>query len=97
MSTKEEPGVAPEKKEGEEQINIRVKQQADDSDVFFKIKRNTNLKKLMDAYCTRKGVNPQYVRFLFDGVRIHGDKSPNDYNMEDNDQIEVMVEQIGGY
>ena len=31
-------------------INIKVKAQ-DGTEIFFKIKRSTNLKKLMDAYC----------------------------------------------
>ena len=33
-------------------INIKVKAQ-DGTEIFFKIKRSTQLKKLMDAYCTR--------------------------------------------
>ena len=31
-------------------INIKVKAQ-DGTEIYFKIKRTTNLKKLMDAYC----------------------------------------------
>ena len=33
-------------------INIKVKAQ-DGTEIFFKIKRSTQLKKLMDAYCQR--------------------------------------------
>ena len=33
-------------------INIKVKSQ-DGTEIFFKIKRTTQLKKLMDAYCQR--------------------------------------------
>ena len=35
-----------------EQMNIKVKAQ-DGSEIFFKIKKSTQLKKLMDAYCQR--------------------------------------------
>ena len=33
-------------------INIKVKAQ-DGTEIYFKIKRSTQLKKLMDAYCQR--------------------------------------------
>ena len=33
-----------------EQLNIKVKAQ-DGSEIFFKIKKSTQLKKLMEAYC----------------------------------------------
>ena len=42
-------GDAPVK---EQHINIKVKAQ-DGTEIFFKIKRSTQLKKLMDAYCQR--------------------------------------------
>ena len=35
-----------------EQLNIKVKAQ-DGTEIFFKIKKQTQLKKLMDAYCQR--------------------------------------------
>ena len=35
---------------GTEQLNIKVKAQ-DGTEIFFKIKKSTQLKKLMDAYC----------------------------------------------
>ena len=37
-------------------INIKVKAQ-DGTEIFFKIKRSTALKKLMDAYCQRQGIS----------------------------------------
>ena len=40
----------------EETIHLKVKSQ-DNEEVFFKIKRTTQLKKLMDKYCERQGVN----------------------------------------
>ena len=41
-------GAAP----GGEQLNIKVKAQ-DGTEIFFKIKKSTQLKKLMEAYCQR--------------------------------------------
>ena len=39
-----------------EQLNIKVKAQ-DGSEIFFKIKKSTQLKKLMEAYCQRQGLS----------------------------------------
>jgi hypothetical protein len=66
------------------------------NEVFFKIKRATQLRKLMDAYCQRQGKDEKTVRFLYDGVRLKPDSTPEEMEMEDGDSIDVMVAQIGG-
>lgn len=50
----------------------------DANEVFFKIKRSTQLRKLMDAYCERQGKQPGSVRFLYDGTRVMPGDTPND-------------------
>ncbi|EDO45837.1 predicted protein, partial [Nematostella vectensis] len=68
----------------------------DNSEVHFKIKKTTQLKKLKAAYCDRQGVQMNSVRFLFDGQRINDDQTPKQLEMEDDDVIEVYQEQTGG-
>ena len=71
------PG-AQEKPEGNaqsEHLNIKVTD--NNNEVFFKIKRTTALKKLMDAFCERQGKAPNSVRFLFDGSRVQATDSPD--------------------
>jgi len=63
---------------------------------FFKIKRTTALKKLMDAFCERQGKAPNSVRFLFDGSRVQPSDTPESLDMQDGDCLEVHQEQIGG-
>ena len=46
----------------------------------------------MDAYCARVGKEAGSIRFLFDGDRIAPDSTPNELNMEDEDEIDAMVE-----
>jgi small ubiquitin-related modifier len=36
------------------------------------------------------------VRFLFDGERLHETQTPKDLNMENGDEIDVVIEQVGG-
>ncbi|KAL9257391.1 Small ubiquitin-related modifier 1-like protein [Drosera capensis] len=76
-------------------INLKVKGQ-NGNEVFFRIKRNTQLKKLMNAYCDRESQDINAIAFLFDGRRLRGDQTPNDLEMEDGDEIDAMLHQTGG-
>ncbi|KXN67562.1 putative ubiquitin [Conidiobolus coronatus NRRL 28638] len=78
-----------------EHINIKVVD-SESTEVAFKIKRSTPLKKLMDAYCDKQGKSPSSVRFLYDGDRVQPADTPASLGMEDQDTIDVMVEQVGG-
>ena len=77
-------------------VNLKVVSQ-DGNEVYFKIKKHTMLKKLVDAYCTRQGVSPSSIRFLYDGRRIQPDQTPKDLAMEDGDIIDAMLQQTGGH
>ncbi|KAJ6042177.1 uncharacterized protein N7446_013243 [Penicillium canescens] len=77
-----------------EHLNIKVTD--NNNEVFFKIKRTTQLKKLMDAFCERQGKQISTVRFLFDGTRVRPEDSPETLDMADGDTLEVHQEQIGG-
>ncbi|KAF2198272.1 ubiquitin-like protein [Delitschia confertaspora ATCC 74209] len=77
-----------------EHLNIKVTD--NNNEVFFKIKRTTQLKKLMDAFCDRQGKSPASVRFLFDGQRVNPTDNPETLDMQDGDTLEVHQEQIGG-
>ncbi|CZR52900.1 related to ubiquitin-like protein modifier [Phialocephala subalpina] len=75
------PGT-PKEPEGQpvsEHLNIKVTD--NNNEVFFKIKRTTILKKLMDAFCE-----------TWQGSQL----SPLLLDMQDGDTLEVHQEQIGG-
>ncbi|MCJ1407664.1 hypothetical protein MMC19_001735 [Ptychographa xylographoides] len=96
MSEQEQsPGAGkPDDQPQAEHLNIKVTD--NNNEVFFKIKRTTALKKLMDAFCDRQGKAPNTVRFLFDGARVQQTDSPDSLDMQDGDTLEVHQEQIGG-
>lgn len=76
-----EPGandtsIPPPKPEEAASEHLNIKVTDGNNEVFFKIKRTTQLKKLMDAFCDRQGKAPNSVRFLFDGTRVQGGDSP---------------------
>ena len=51
---------------------------------------------MFDHYCLRAGCEKEAMRFIFDGIRIHEDQTPQELNMEDNDVIDVVIQQTGG-
>ncbi|XP_054794136.1 small ubiquitin-related modifier 1-like isoform X2 [Prosopis cineraria] len=83
-----------EKKPNDQFAHINLK---DGDEVFFKIKRSTQLKKLMNAYCERQSVDFNAIVFLFDGQIIKGEQTPHELEMEDGDEIDAMSHQIGGF
>ncbi|RVW66757.1 Small ubiquitin-related modifier 1 [Vitis vinifera] len=50
----------------------------DGNEVFFRIKRSTQLRKLMSAYCDRQSVELNSIAFLFDGRRLRGEQTPDE-------------------
>lgn len=50
----------------------------DGNEVFFRIKRSTQLKKLMNAYCDRQSVEITSIAFLFDGRRLRAEQTPDE-------------------
>ncbi|KAK1375516.1 Small ubiquitin-related modifier [Heracleum sosnowskyi] len=81
--------------DGGAHINLKVKGQ-DGNEVFFRIKRSTQLKKLMNAYCDRQSVEMNSIAFLFDGRRLQAAQTPDELEMEDGDEIDAMLHQTGG-
>ena len=65
-----------------EYLNLKVKSQ-DGEEVFFKIKRTTQFRKLMEAYCQRQTVSMNNVRFLFDGEKIKSHLNSKNKNPDD--------------
>ncbi|KAK5164837.1 SUMO protein smt3 [Saxophila tyrrhenica] len=89
-------GAADQPTEPQQSEHLNIKVTDNNNEVFFKIKRTTQLKKLMDAFCERQGKAPQQCRFLFDGQRVNPPDTPDTLDMADGDTLEVHQEQIGG-
>ena len=79
MTEKTEKGKVEDSSSAQQQptehLNIKVTDNSN-NEVFFKIKRTTQMSKLMDAFCERQGKSPQSVRFLFEGQRVNATDNP---------------------
>ena len=77
------------------QMNIKVRG-TDGTELFFRLKPTTKLKKMMEVFLQKQGANENSCRFVYDGARVRHDDTPKGLNMEDGDVIEAVVEQSGG-
>ena len=59
--------------------------------------KTTKFEKVAHAYASRKGIAPNAFRFLLDGKRLSPQESPDGRGLEDNDNIDVVYEQTGGF
>nr|CCA24509.1 small ubiquitinlike modifier (SUMO) putative [Albugo laibachii Nc14] len=85
----------PDDKKKSEAITIRVKDQSGE-EMFFRVKLVTKMEKVFEAYAERKNIDVTALRFLLDGTRISGDQTPKMLELEDQDQIDCALEQVGG-
>jgi small ubiquitin-related modifier len=78
-------------------ITVRLGgQNGKDSMTEFKIKRTTKMGKVFKAYAKVKGKSLEHLKFLLDGERVMPDQTPKMLEMEDGDQIDAFIEQVGG-
>lgn len=78
-----------------EPITLRLRDQTGE-EVLFKVKKDTKMQKIFDAYAQRRGVSVASLRFMLDGERINPENTPKTLELEDQDQVDVMLEQQGG-
>lgn len=60
------------------------------------MKPHTKFEKIINAFCDRIGKTPKEWRFMFDGQKLTKNDTPDTFEMEDGDTIDVMTEQVGG-
>jgi small ubiquitin-related modifier len=82
-------------------VNLIVKGQ-DGEAIHFKIIETTPLKKVMDAYCAKRQVDAGSIAFLWGnprhprgGKRLSPTETPLQLGMEDGDEIDAMLHQVG--
>ncbi|KAH8105198.1 ubiquitin-related domain-containing protein [Cristinia sonorae] len=83
--------------EGEDvkpKINIHV--EFEGQTCTMKIRSNTALRKVFEAAEKRFGKEPGTIRFTLNGVRLAPEHTPAELGMEDGDQIDGHLPQVGG-
>jgi small ubiquitin-related modifier len=67
---------------GGEAMSIKVKDQ-NGGEVVFRVKPHTKFEKILNAFCSKKSVDVNQVRFVFEGERVNPTSTPSDLGMED--------------
>lgn len=76
-------------------MNLLVKSNEYD-DINFSIRSTTPLAKLFQRYCERNNIKIETVSFLFNGNKINHEDCPKKLNMKDMDEIQCVLNQVGG-
>jgi len=82
--------------EPEEKPKLNIVIVHDHEQIMIRTKANLPLQKAFQAAHTRFGKEPGTLRFIYEGRRIQGDESPASLGMEDGDQIDAHLMQVGG-
>ena len=65
--------------------------------VCLKAKRSTLISRVIQSYAQQVGVQPGSLRAIFDGNRLNPEQTMFEAGIEDNDEIDMMIEQLGGF
>ncbi|KAL5710607.1 hypothetical protein ACHQM5_021149 [Ranunculus cassubicifolius] len=76
-------------------IKLSIRDQSGDT-VTYRVKRSTKLRNLMKAFCVKKLLDIKTVVFLHYGRSIKHNRTPDQLQMEDGDEIDAMLVQVGG-
>ena len=96
-SDPENQSVATEPEEEDLHMFVTVKVRAHNGqESLFKMRRDTPVYKLMNAFCRRHGLQRASIRFLYDGVRLDVLDTPETLGIENEDTIDAMLFQVGG-
>jgi small ubiquitin-related modifier len=72
-------------------VTLKVRNQQS-SVLQFKILKSTPLRKLMDSYCSRLGLQVSQMRFTVNGKCVASDDTAENLGLEDDDLIEAVME-----
>jgi small ubiquitin-related modifier len=50
----------------------------------------------MSSFCERASMDARSIRFMFDGSVMNPDATAESLGMEDGDEIDAMLTQVGG-
>ncbi|KAJ7495981.1 ubiquitin-related domain-containing protein [Mycena galericulata] len=65
--------------------------------ITVKVKANTKFAKIFQAAEQKFGKEADTFKFVYEGVRIGKDDTPAGLSIEDGDQIDCFLEQLGGF
>ncbi|KAI3465688.1 hypothetical protein Pfo_022351 [Paulownia fortunei] len=68
----------------------------DGDKVYYQVRRDKKIQNLLFTYCKGKNLEYNEVAFLHNSQRIIGTKTPDELDLENEDQIDALFHQTGG-
>jgi hypothetical protein len=65
------------------------------AEMTVRVRLGVCMGKILEAYCSARGIECDSVRFLYGGLRLPDDQTCKDLGMVDGDVVDVLVTQHG--
>eukprot|EP01089_Gocevia_fonbrunei_P012082 TRINITY_DN2764_c0_g1_i3.p1 TRINITY_DN2764_c0_g1~~TRINITY_DN2764_c0_g1_i3.p1 ORF type:complete len:102 (+),score=26.14 TRINITY_DN2764_c0_g1_i3:47-352(+) len=79
-------------------ITVKLVPQDGDQTVDIKAKKKTKVARLIDAYAAQRNIQSSAIKLLNDqGHRVQPHQTLKEAGIEDGDQLDVMMNQEGGF
>jgi len=75
---------------------VKLVPQEGGESIDIKAKRSTKIERLIAAWAEQKRVSAQSIRLAFEGRRLQPNQTLAETGVEENDQLDVFLEQLGG-
>ncbi|KAF4622316.1 hypothetical protein D9613_009260 [Agrocybe pediades] len=86
--------MSQEQEDVKPKINLNIAYEG--TQITVKVKPNMRFGKIFEAAEQRLGKEPGTFKFTYDGTRVNKDDTPAGLGMEDGDQVDAFLEQLGG-
>ncbi|KAF5319498.1 hypothetical protein D9619_008733 [Psilocybe cf. subviscida] len=75
-------------------LNLHIAHEGEQ--ITVKVKQNMKFAKIFEAVEKRFSKDPGTFKFVYQGERLKADNTPAEFDMEDGDQIDAFLAQVGG-
>ncbi|KAJ8091773.1 hypothetical protein AAF712_005992 [Marasmius tenuissimus] len=82
--------------EPEEKPKLGITIVHDGSTIQIKVKATMAFKKVFEAAEKKFGKDPGTLKFVYDGTRVSPEDTPAGLGMDDGDQLDAFLQQLGG-
>lgn len=79
-----------------EKITLKLMDQ-DGTTLEFKVRRKVPFRKILSTFAQNVGKDAAELRILFNGKALNLNQTPYDLALDDNEELEVVASQTGGF
>eukprot|EP01104_Vermistella_antarctica_P009446 TRINITY_DN2432_c0_g1_i1.p2 TRINITY_DN2432_c0_g1~~TRINITY_DN2432_c0_g1_i1.p2 ORF type:complete len:113 (+),score=41.28 TRINITY_DN2432_c0_g1_i1:28-339(+) len=77
-------------------ISVKLTLSDGNEPIQIRAKKKTTVAKVLEAFAKQKGIDATTLKLFLDGVRIQPTRTLGEAGVDDEDQLDVSMEQVGG-